>query len=410
MAYDVIVIGARCAGAPLAMLLARSGHRVLLADRARFPSDTLSTHWILAPGVALLTEWGLLDGLRASGCPPINTLRLTCAGTVLAGRPTTPDGPAVTYAPRRTVLDALLVDAARTAGATVRQGMAVRDVVWRDGAVAGVIGQMAGGPPVTEWARVVVGADGRNSSIARAVGAGITTDRGVLAATVYGYWSGLPGDGAEIEVRPEAGISFWPTHGGLTVVSLTLQRHCLRGGRGGAGAVYADTLRKVPEIAGRLRDARLEGQVRAATNMRNFFRVSHGPGWALAGDAGHQTDPIGARGISGAFTDARNLAAAIDAGLRGTMTMDRSLARYEARRNADRAAMFEFVCKQAPQGTLDDEFLGLLRAVSENPRAAGDLLAVFAGGQRIEQFFKPANISRITAAANGGPARGGGRR
>lgn len=406
MAYDVVVIGARCAGAPLAMLLARSGHRVLLADRAHFPSDTLSTHWILAPGVTLLADWGLLDRLAASGCPPITKLRLTSAGTVLAGTPATPDGPAVTYAPRRTILDALLVDAAREAGVTVRQGMAVRDVLWRDGAVAGVIGQVADGPPVIERARVVVGADGRNSTIARAVGAGIAVDRGVLAATAYGYWSGVPTDEAEIEVRPEAGISFWPTHAGLTVVTLTLPRHVFRGG-GGAERVYTHALRTIPDVAGRLRGGRLEGRVHGAANLRNFYRVSHGPGWALAGDAGHHTDPIGARGISGAFADAGNLAAAIDAGLRGTMAMDRSLARYEARRNAERAAAFEFICRQAPQGTLDDELVGLLRAVSGNAQATVELLTVFAGARRIEQFFAPANVARITAAANGGPPRGG---
>lgn len=178
MTHDVIIVGARCAGAPLAMLLARAGHAVLLVDRATFPSDTMSTHWILRPGVELLDAWGLLDRVVATGCPPIDHISMDLEGFALAGTPTTATGPAVTYAPRRTHLDALLVDAARVAGAEVREGLSVREVLWRDGRVVGVAGQDRDGRSVTAHARVVVGADGRNSTVARAVGSPPTTDRG----------------------------------------------------------------------------------------------------------------------------------------------------------------------------------------------------------------------------------------
>jgi flavin-dependent dehydrogenase len=130
--YDVIVIGARCAGSPTAMLLARMGYEVLVVDRATFPSDTLSTHLIHTPGVATLKQWGLLDRLVATGCPPIDTYAFDFGPFTLSGSPEI-DGTPAAYAPRRTVLDKLLVDAAREAGAEVREGFTVEDLVLREG-------------------------------------------------------------------------------------------------------------------------------------------------------------------------------------------------------------------------------------------------------------------------------------
>ncbi|NEE40790.1 oxidoreductase, partial [Streptomyces sp. SID7982] len=158
--YDVIVVGARCAGSPTAMLLASKGYRILVVDRAVFPSDTLSTHLIHPPGVAALRRWGLLDRLVATGCPPIHTYEFDFGSLVLPGAPGTEAEP-FAYAPRRTVLDELLVDAAREAGAEVREGFTVTELVRGDaGDVVGVRGREPGGPEVTERARVVLGADG----------------------------------------------------------------------------------------------------------------------------------------------------------------------------------------------------------------------------------------------------------
>src|SRR5262245_5410813 len=166
--YDVIVVGARCAGSPTAMLLARQGHRVLVVDRASFPSDTISTHLIHPPGVAALARWGLLDRLIATNCPAIGTYVFNMGPLVLSGAPGKPDSP-VSYGPRRTVLDKLLVDAAREAGAEVREEFTVDEVLSEDGRVTGIRGHAKGGAPVTERARVVIGADGLHSTLARAV-------------------------------------------------------------------------------------------------------------------------------------------------------------------------------------------------------------------------------------------------
>src|SRR6201997_3692007 len=131
--YDAIIVGARAAGSPTAMLLARKGHRVLVVDRASFPSDTLSTHYIHQPGVARLRRWGLLDRLIATGCPPSRRLTFDVGPFALTGTPPPSDGVAEGYAPRRTVLDHLLVEAAAEAGAEVRTGVSVDELVFEDG-------------------------------------------------------------------------------------------------------------------------------------------------------------------------------------------------------------------------------------------------------------------------------------
>ncbi|MBE0610887.1 MAG: FAD-dependent monooxygenase, partial [Dehalococcoidia bacterium] len=129
--YDAIVVGARCAGSPTAMLLARNGHRVLVVDRATFPSDTLSTHFMTPDGVERLREWGLLDRVLATGCPQLHGTQRSLQGMALPADPNDP----LTIAPRRTVLDKILVDAAREAGAEVREGTSVDSLIVEDGVV-----------------------------------------------------------------------------------------------------------------------------------------------------------------------------------------------------------------------------------------------------------------------------------
>src|SRR3954453_12998460 len=150
--YDAIVVGARCAGSPTAMLLASKGYKVLVVDRAAFPSDTLSTHIVHPPGVSALERWGLLDRLVATGCPPLDTYRFDFGPFTIEGAPGTADSP-VGYCPRRTVLDKLLVDAASEAGAEVREEFTVEEVVTEGGRVTGIRGHDKGGASVTELAR-----------------------------------------------------------------------------------------------------------------------------------------------------------------------------------------------------------------------------------------------------------------
>src|SRR6266511_1495281 len=157
--YDAIVIGARCAGSPTAMLLARKGYRVLLVDKASFPSDTMSTHLVHPPGVAALERWGLLEELEATGCPPVEHYSFDFGPVSVSGSPQPVDGVARAYGPRRTILDKLLVDAAAEAGAEVRESFTVEEIVMDDGRVTGIRGHSKGGKTLTEKAKVVIGAD-----------------------------------------------------------------------------------------------------------------------------------------------------------------------------------------------------------------------------------------------------------
>ncbi len=175
--YDAIVVGARCAGAPTAMLLARKGYRVLVVDRASSPSDTVSTHVIHAPGIAAMNRWGLLEQVTATGCPPAETYSFDLGPFAIRGTPHPCDGFSSAFAPRRTLLDKILVEAAADAGAEVRERFTVDDVLVESGAVVGIRGRNDGGSSVVERARVVIGADGRYSHTRRSNQSSITRSR-----------------------------------------------------------------------------------------------------------------------------------------------------------------------------------------------------------------------------------------
>ncbi len=190
--YDVIIVGARVAGSSTAMLLARKGLSVLVVDRASFPSDTLSTHQVQLPGIARLRHWGLLDAVAASGAPATRQVRFDVGPVVLQGHFPSFDGVDALYSPRRTILDALLLDAARRADAEVRESFVVEEVLVEDGRVTGIRGREKGGAPATETGRLVVGADGKHSLVARTGGAAVHHQKPPLSMACYTYWEGVP--------------------------------------------------------------------------------------------------------------------------------------------------------------------------------------------------------------------------
>ncbi|MFE7131821.1 FAD-dependent oxidoreductase [Streptomyces sp. NPDC057638] len=376
--YDVVIVGARCAGAPLGMLLARRGYSVEIVDRNAAGADTLSTHWIRWPGVQRLRAWGLVTELEKTGCPPIVQACLDFEGRVLSGGPRAGGIEAATYAPRRTVLDALLVAEARASGARLRERFAVTGLIVTGGRVAGVRGVGPDGPADLH-ARVVVGADGRNSTVARLVESPAVEDRGILARSLYGYWSGIGEPGIRVVFRGRRGISLWPTHDGLTVVSLVFPPDQAPG-RGPAALTefYTSCLREVPEVGRALADADLVSPARAAA-VRNARRRAHGPGWVLAGDAGHHKDPVSAQGISDAFADADGLADALDTGLSGAAGLDQALARHTATRDAHRLGTFAYTCEQAELRPFGADFLADLTRTAADEQAVEAFLNTFVG-------------------------------
>ena len=376
--YDVIVVGARCAGAPTAMLLAKAGHRVLVADRATFPSDTISTHLVHPPGVAALRRWGLLDRVTASGCPPIHTYAFDFGPFTISGSPGTDETP-VAYCPRRTVLDKVLVDAAAAAGAEVRDGFTVTDVVFSDGVVTGIRGHGRDGRTVTEHARVVVGADGLHSLVARAVRADQYRDTPRLQSSYYAYFSGLPMNGRyEVHIRPERGFGVMPTNDDLTVVIAGWPIAEFEANRRDVEGNWLKTLDLVPSFAERIRAAHRETRFVGAA-VPNYLRKPFGPGWALVGDAGYNKDFITAQGISDAFRDAELCTAALHEAFSGTSPVEVAMARYHSMRDQHVLSMYEFTTQLATLEPPTPELAQLLAAV-HGDRAAMDAFARMNGG------------------------------
>lgn len=402
--YDAIIVGARCAGSPTAMLLARQGHRVLLVDRATFPSDTLSTHMIHAPGMAALARWGLFDEVVATGCPPVETYAFDFGPITIKGAPRpAEDGGTTAYAPRRTVLDKILVDAARAAGVEVREGFSVDEVVVEDGQVVGIQGRSDGGASTVERARVVVGADGRSSQVAKAVQPASYNEKPELQWSYYTYWSGLPVDGMEIFIRPDRGWAALPTNEGLTLLVVGWPYAEASAYKADVEANYLRTLELAPDFAERVRGATREDRFHGGA-VPNFFRKPFGPGWALVGDAGYNKDPITAQGISDAFRDAEQCAGALGSWLDGESEFDQAMAEYQERRDQGVLPLYEFTTQLATLEAPPPEMQQLLGAAYGNQEAMDSFVSVTTGTVSPVEFFDPANIGSIMAAA-GAPTR-----
>jgi 2-polyprenyl-6-methoxyphenol hydroxylase-like FAD-dependent oxidoreductase len=389
--YDVIVVGARCAGSPTAMLLARAGYEVLVVDRAAFPSDTVSTHLIHAPGVAALQRWGLLDRVRATGCPPIDSYVFDFGPFTISGTPGT------AYAPRRTVLDALLVDAAAEAGAEVRERFTVSEVLLDDGRVTGIRGHAAGGRSVTERAGVVVGADGLHSLVARAVRPEQYNEKLRLLCGYYAYWSGLPMDGRfETYDRPDRAFAAWPTNDDLTLVIGGWPFREFAANRDDIEGHYLAMLDLAP-LGERVRAARRESRI-VGTAVPNWFRRPYGPGWALVGDAGYNKDFITAQGIQDAFRDAELCTAALDQALSGTRPFDAAMGDYQRARDTTVLPMYDFTTDMATLEPPPPQMQQVLAAVSGDQQAMDGFARVVAGVTSPAEFFSDENVGRILAA------------
>ncbi|MGZ6926991.1 MAG: NAD(P)/FAD-dependent oxidoreductase [Acidimicrobiia bacterium] len=397
--YDAIVVGARCAGSPTAMLLARKGYRVLVVDRASFPSDTVSTHFIHTPGVAALQRWRLLDQVIASNCPPVDTYSFDFGPVKICGTPRPSDGIARAYAPRRTILDKILVDAAARAGVEVREQFTVEEVLIEDGAVLGIRGHGKDGTSVVERARVVIGADGRNSRVAKAVAPAPYHEKPELMWAYYTYWSGLPIDRFSTTVRPERGWAAFPTNDGLTLVVVGWPNAESTAYKSDVEANYLKTLELAPEFAERVRGAKREARF-AGGAVPNFFRKPYGPGWALVGDAGYTRDPITAQGISDAFHDAELCSEALDAAFSGDRPYPDAMADYHERRDTRVLPMYEFTTQLATLEPPPSEMQQLLGAMHGDQDAMNMFVSITAGTVSPMEFFAPENVGRLMSAAH----------
>jgi flavin-dependent dehydrogenase len=334
--YDVIVVGGRCAGSATGMLLARAGYRVLIVDRVSLPADITCTHQLTVTSAARLERWGLLDGLLATGSPVSDRMAVTVGASTVHMRNPVVDGLNISLAPRRTLLDSVLLDAARDAGAEVREAFAVRDVVWRDGRVTGVVGYGPEGHAVCDVARMVVGADGRHSLVARAVGAETYGRQPATACCYYAYWRGSGLTKPAWWLGEGASVGVIPTDDDLTCVVVRLPVSRWARFKREPEATYLAQVARFPALAERMAGASRHGRFVGTAELGQLSRQPSGPGWALVGDAGRHTDPAGWAGIGDAFRQAELLAAALDDGLSGRVSLHEALCRYHRHRDGGR--------------------------------------------------------------------------
>ena len=398
--YDAIIVGARCAGAPTAMLLGRKGYRVLLVDRARFPSDTISKHIIWPHGAEIMARWGLLDRLAATGCPPIaRNLIFDVGPFALKGAVLDTNGGRGGFCPRRTVLDTLLVNAAVEAGAELREEFSVEALLWEGDRVAGMRGHSRTGGVVEERARIVIGADGMRSLVATAVGAPAYDTRPPLTTNYYSYFSGFAAGDLEQYVRDYQAVGCFPTHDGLTLIAVLWPSSRFEEVRADIEGHVWKVLESTPGVRDRLRAARREAKWLGTAGVPNYFRRPYGPGWALVGDAGYDKDPITAQGISDAFIDAEQLTAALDDGWSSRRPLTEALADHQSRRDQRAKPLYDFTCQLATLEPPPPPMQRLFAALRFDPDATNQFYAAITGSRPLPDFMHPDNLDRIMASA-----------
>lgn len=336
--YDAVIIGARCAGASTAMLLARSGAKVLVIDRQSMGSDRISTHALMRGGVLQLHRWGLLPKILAAGTPRITQTTFHYGNEDIRVDIRPEHEVSFLCAPRRTVLDRILVEAAIEAGADVRHNVSLGTVMnGPDGRVIGVSLQDPAVGVVNIRAGIVIGADGRQSMVARQVRASTYASGRHFAGVAYGYFDGLRDQGSRWFFRPGASAGVVPTNDGqhcvfICVPESQIAEKIQRNPKEGYFTALAVNSKSLScEISNATLTSRITGFAGAPGHMR----TSQGRGWALVGDAGYFKDPLTAHGITDALRDAEILARAV---LQGN---ERALVLYQEERDALSRKLFE---------------------------------------------------------------------
>ena len=396
--YDTIIVGARCAGSALGLLLARRGYRVLLVDRDTFPSDMpMSSHFVHQRGVACLARWGLRDQIVATNSPPVRRIAIDVGPFTLTGTAPPVDNEPDAFAPRRLLLDDLLVRTAIQSGAELREGCPVEHLLFQDGRVTGVQATTSHGTQFSESARLVVGADGPGSRVAVEVQAAEHHAQPARQGTAWAYWHDVPLTGAEIYLRDFEGIYAFPSSGG-TVVGANWSIDRFRAIRRDIDTHYVALLCRVaPQLAECVMRASRADERLYLGSTRNFFRTAHGPGWVLLGDAHYKKDPCTAQGITDAFCDAERLADAIDHGLAGRRPLSKALADY-ARQSVEWALPFyELTCQMATFAPPPPDMLALYTALQGNQEAIDRFIGLITEATSPTDFFAPENVQRILA-------------
>jgi len=324
--YDAVVIGARCAGAATAFLLARSGAKVLVVDRQPYGSDTMSTHALMRSAVMQLTRWGLIPKIAAAGTPAIRSTTFHYGNEAIRVNIKPDHGVDFLLAPRRTVLDPLLVYAAREAGAAVRHGVALSALQFAsNGRVIGASLRDGSGACRTVRSDIVIGADGRQSTVAQLVNSRAFVEGFNASGLVFGYFADLDRDGLHWHFAKNAAAGVIPTNAGHCVFGAVPASQFVTTFRGDVTRGFLQVLASsFPELRADIGRATLISRLRSFRGATSYLRQCHGAGWALVGDAGYFKDPLTAHGITDALRDARLLSRGIvDGGTRGLEAYER---------------------------------------------------------------------------------------
>jgi flavin-dependent dehydrogenase len=373
---------------------------VLLIDRAVFPSDIPHGHLIRRGGPKRLASWGLLDRVIATGCPAITQESSDVGEFVLSAKDLTVNGVPVAVGPRRTALDAVLVDAAVEAGVELRAGFSVESLTMDGDRVTGIRGgDRRTGASVTERATLTIGADGRNSHVARSVSAPEYEREPSLTCWYFSYWSDVPGDALELHDRHGRAIFAFPTNDELFAVFVAWPISELSMVRSDIERQFLAALDGVPPLGDRVRAGRRADRFYGATDLRNFLRKPFGPGWALVGDAGCHKDPYLALGVADAFRDAELLANAVHDGLSGRGDLEDSLAEYERQRNDATLPDYRMNLERARFTPISPTERMLRSALHGNAEATRQFFLTIEELAPREVFFGPENMGRLMAAA-----------
>jgi flavin-dependent dehydrogenase len=348
----------------------------------------MSTLYIHQPGVELLNRWGLLDSVVASGCPPLDTLRSVVQDVELCGPVAAYGDVTANYAPRRYILDQLLVDAAVAAGAEFAEGTSLSEVLWEDGRAAGVRLRTKDGKEVAERTGLVIGADGMRSRVAELVGAPYVLEDPSMSCVYYTGWTGLS-CGFETRVRTGSGLAVVPTNDGVTFVITYFPQDSFRAikinpRKAHLGCVLALAPDLFEQVSAGEQAVRLQG----TGDQRNFFRKAHGPGWALIGDAGLHLDSITAQGITHAFIQANLLGECLGDDLGDRERVDNALARFASQTRNLLADEYKRTLEAASLH-IPDSRLEMLREISRDPALTARYFALLAGIISIDDFLTP---------------------
>jgi flavin-dependent dehydrogenase len=390
------------------MLLARRGHRVLLVERAATLGDVPRGHFIHKLGPKRLADWGLLDRVVATNCPPILTQLTDLGDFPLTGRDIRKGNVAWGYGPRRRQLDQVLVEAAIEAGAEFRPNFLMESLLWNGDQVEGVRGRH-GHQRIScaEKARITIGADGKNSALARAVGAPIYEETPALTCWYFSYWSGVPTEGFELYVRDKRAIFSFLTNDDLFAVFIAWPIDEFESVRADIEGEFMQVVDMIPEFGDRVRSGRREERFFGTADLPNFLRRPFGPGWALVGDAGCHKDPMEGLGICDAFRDAELLAAAVHEGLASHNPLNETLMAYERRRNEATMADYHENIARARFAPPPPELLQLRSALRGNDEDTKKFILAREGLIPPEQFFSTENLERIRLGADSAVAAGG---